>query len=100
MSMCILPCLYVDEALETHSESAAPDLRDAVAGLLMTLFPETRQRSDATPQHKSGKHIMISYKHENPSSEIMRAFKDQLKQKGYDVWMDEERIGKDHDPVS
>ena len=43
---------------------------------------------------KDRKHIFISYKHEELSASVMTAIKDQLKERGYNVWMDTEQMSK------
>ena len=67
-------------------------LPEDVKGSTETEVPATEEPSEEKKAPPS--HIMISYKWENPSKIVMREFKDQLKARGYNVWMDEEFMGE------
>ena len=68
-------------------------LPEEVTGSTETEVPATEESSEEMKTPSS--HIMISYRWENPSKIVMREFKDQLKARGYNVWMDEDFMGEE-----
>ena len=91
------------EADEDGHEAPAPDVlngatppstagEDAVVDARGRAIQEDEggrpNEKDAQP------HIMISYKWESPSKEVMREIKNKLKAMGYRVWMDEDFMSK------
>ena len=54
---------------------------------------DSQQRAPSDSAKSSG-HIMLSYKWEHPSKPVMQEFKKQLQKRGYNVWMDEDRMSK------
>ena len=85
--------LNADAAIKKHIQSDVPNLSLAANGILITLFPEEYKRIFAISS-KNSKHIMFSYKHEHPSKEVMRALNNELREKGYAVWIDVDDMSK------
>eukprot|EP00057_Strongylocentrotus_purpuratus_P014006 XP_011668480.1 PREDICTED: uncharacterized protein LOC105440240 [Strongylocentrotus purpuratus] len=91
--------------LTENSHGKSEKLRNASMGALFEIYesklPEglTPGKTDVDSQQrapsdsaKSSGHIMLSYKWEHPSKPVMHEFKKQLQKRGYNVWMDEDRM--------
>ncbi|XP_054757250.2 uncharacterized protein LOC129263364 [Lytechinus pictus] len=91
--------------LTEYSQSEHEKLRTACMGALFEIYesrlPEnlkSKKTDDGSPQRappdtaKSTGHIMLSYKWEHPSKPVMREFKNELRKRGYAVWMDEDHM--------
>ena len=89
--------------IKTHRSSDTPKLRDVSKGLLhqLGLFEirgeESSQEksSDQPPSSQEatdGKHVMISYNWDHQDRAL--AVRDKLREKGYNVWMDVDKMGK------
>ncbi|XP_003725459.3 uncharacterized protein LOC100893943 [Strongylocentrotus purpuratus] len=62
---------------------------------LTTANTSTASQTPSTPTEKPSQHIMISYRWEQPSKSVMSEIKDQLRSRGYNVWMDEDFMSGD-----
>lgn len=89
-----------------------PALNQACKGALFEIYssklPEelttdktsTASQTPSTPTEKPSQHIMISYRWEQPSKSVMSEIKDQLRSRGYNVWMDEDFMSKPYNHLS
>ncbi|XP_041466411.1 uncharacterized protein LOC121416945 [Lytechinus variegatus] len=98
-----------DVLKELINLSCGPDpaLNRACKGALFEIYssklPEevttpktsTASQTPSTTTEKPSQHIMISYRWEQPSKSVMSEIKNQLKSKGYNVWMDEDKMSGD-----
>eukprot|EP00057_Strongylocentrotus_purpuratus_P005592 XP_003731334.1 PREDICTED: uncharacterized protein LOC100894123 [Strongylocentrotus purpuratus] len=98
----------LDLLKELISLSCGPDpaLNQACKGALFEIYSSklpdelttantsTASQTPSTPTEKPSQHIMISYRWEQPSKSVMSEIKDQLRSRGYNVWMDEDFMSK------
>ena len=88
--------------IKTHRSSDTPKLRDVSKGLLHQLglleiheeSPEEKSPDQPASSQEAtdGKHVMISYNWDHQDRAL--AVRDKLREKGYNVWMDVDKMGK------
>ena len=102
----MISCITKKDLTE-NSQSKNEKLRHACEGALFEIYESRpsegllhRKTDLKSPQRaqsdskNSSVNIMLSYKWESQSKHVMREFKQQLRKRGYNVWMEEDHTGK------